>query len=339
MPVEKLSNLLLAIYRASRECLFTEFQEKVLLETKAILHFDSCTWGTGRMTPQGLVLHSLHLHEEHPERVRLYEEVKKQDLVPDLVRTRPGLTLNVHTPSLYSGKNQKDIRNYARLCGHQNSLVTGWVDPLTEAGRWVGFYRANQDLHFTEHERRLAQLLVPHVMEAFAISGVMHAARLRAADEQGDQCVAISDRLGLLYFMEPGFSELLRMEWSQWEGGILPEALREVLTVSCPAEYRGKKVVVGGTHVNDLVFLRGRRKTAIDNLTIRELEVAKYIATGWTHKMIARKLHISPATVRNHIQRIHQRLGVRNNAELGARLNNGDKLAGPTKSTRRRHEV
>lgn len=43
-----------------------------------------------------------------------------------------------------------------------------------------------------------------------------------------------------------------------------------------------------------------------------------FIAKGYTHKEVARLLQLSPATIRNHIQTIHQRLGVATNAELVA---------------------
>ena len=319
--MEKLSELLLAIYRASRALPFAEFQDAALKLAKAVLPFDSCTWGTGTLTPQGLVFHSLHLHEEHPDRVRLYEDVKDQDTVPGLVRAHPGTTLNVHPPTFYRGQYQAGIRDYARRCGHQNSLVTGWVHPETQVAPWVGLYRADPDWHFSEAERQFAQCLAPHLMEALAVNRVLYAARLRTLHGSAPHHVAIADRLGLLYFTEPGFSELMGREWPHWTGGSLPPPLCAAVTDQPPDVYRGAHVAIHMTHVKDLVFLKARSTLPIDGLTARELAVAKHIAAGRTHKEIARLLNIAPATVRNHIQRIHDRLQVRNNAELVAQLN------------------
>jgi DNA-binding CsgD family transcriptional regulator len=52
----------------------------------------------------------------------------------------------------------------------------------------------------------------------------------------------------------------------------------------------------------------------------RERQVAKPVARGRTYWEIAIELGISVATVRNHIQSIHEKLGVQNTAELRARI-------------------
>nr|WP_158651774.1 LuxR C-terminal-related transcriptional regulator [Marinobacterium profundum] len=44
------------------------------------------------------------------------------------------------------------------------------------------------------------------------------------------------------------------------------------------------------------------------------------MARGLSHKEVARALGIAPATARNHIQAIHERLRVRNSAELVEQL-------------------
>lgn len=51
-------------------------------------------------------------------------------------------------------------------------------------------------------------------------------------------------------------------------------------------------------------------------LTEREQQIAQHYAQGKTYKEIARALHISPSTVRNHITRIYAKLEIGNKAEL-----------------------
>lgn len=51
-------------------------------------------------------------------------------------------------------------------------------------------------------------------------------------------------------------------------------------------------------------------------LSEREFTVAERYATGETHKEIAAKLHIAPATVRNHLAAIFRKLEVKNKSEL-----------------------
>ncbi len=64
----------------------------------------------------------------------------------------------------------------------------------------------------------------------------------------------------------------------------------------------------------------------VDELSERELVVARYIAQGSRYREIARRLGLSPATVRNYTQAIHQRLGVRTNTELSLQLQTTDDL-------------
>ena len=54
----------------------------------------------------------------------------------------------------------------------------------------------------------------------------------------------------------------------------------------------------------------------IDQLSLRQRDIAIRYAQGLTHKQIATELSIAPATVRNHIATIYRHLGVSNKADL-----------------------
>lgn len=53
-------------------------------------------------------------------------------------------------------------------------------------------------------------------------------------------------------------------------------------------------------------------------LTRRELEVVRLLGSGANTKVAAERLHVSPATVRNHIQNIFSKLGVHSRLEAVA---------------------
>jgi DNA-binding NarL/FixJ family response regulator len=57
------------------------------------------------------------------------------------------------------------------------------------------------------------------------------------------------------------------------------------------------------------------RNGAGEPLTRREREILAGLATGHTYKEIAQKLSISAATVKNHLSRIYEKLGVRSRTE------------------------
>jgi DNA-binding NarL/FixJ family response regulator len=67
-----------------------------------------------------------------------------------------------------------------------------------------------------------------------------------------------------------------------------------------------------------LVPARGPAAGARDELSGRELDIAREIARGRTNREIAAELFISLSTVKTHITRIQAKLGVRNRVEIAA---------------------
>jgi DNA-binding NarL/FixJ family response regulator len=59
--------------------------------------------------------------------------------------------------------------------------------------------------------------------------------------------------------------------------------------------------------------------TVPDGLTGREREVASLLALGLSNRRIAEQLVIAEKTVKNHVQRVLEKLGARSRAEVAAR--------------------
>ncbi|HEY9227484.1 MAG TPA: helix-turn-helix transcriptional regulator, partial [Gemmatimonadaceae bacterium] len=60
--------------------------------------------------------------------------------------------------------------------------------------------------------------------------------------------------------------------------------------------------------------------TDVSGLTARERELAALLDEGLTNKEIAQRLHISVATVKNHVHRILEKLHVRRRGQAASRL-------------------
>ncbi len=70
-------------------------------------------------------------------------------------------------------------------------------------------------------------------------------------------------------------------------------------------------------------------------LSSRELEVLRLVATGYSNAMIARRLHLSPNTVKRHVEAVLDRLNARNRAEAVAQAAHLDLLDPPASSPTR----
>jgi DNA-binding CsgD family transcriptional regulator len=57
-----------------------------------------------------------------------------------------------------------------------------------------------------------------------------------------------------------------------------------------------------------------------EELSAREHEILRWVALGLTNDEVARRLWLSPHTVRTHLQHIYGKLGVRTRTEAAARL-------------------
>ena len=69
-----------------------------------------------------------------------------------------------------------------------------------------------------------------------------------------------------------------------------------------------------------LASLAGERIESAEPLTRREREVAALVAEGLSNKEIALDLRIGPATVKNHVHNILDKLGIRRRAAVAGKL-------------------
>ena len=316
--MDELNKVLLALYAASREVPLDQFQEAALSLLKSAVHFDSAIWGSGLLTRSGLSYHSLHLHNEPQDLAVQYEEVKHQDdAVLQLWTDAPSTTRRFHAPLLFQARDKAGIRAYAARLGHQNYIVSSERSLDTGLAHWIALYRVKRENQYSETERLLVAQLAPHLREALRINCVLHMERSYAGRD--GYCTAIADLKGFLHHADASFADMIHAEWPHWNGGSLPDELIQSLTRTSHG-YTGESLVLRCTWVKSLMFLKTRAKRAADSLTEREQAIALQVKQGLSHKEIARVLGVAPATVRNHVQNIHRKLGAHTNAEVAGHL-------------------
>lgn len=315
--MEDLSALLLRLYSTARQTPSGEFQDAALALIQPLASFTSAAWGSGRLTGDGIVHHTSHLVGEPPDRLIDYEEIKHLDNAAFVVGKNLGRAIRFHAPTLYQERKYLGIREYARRWKHDNYILASRFVNDSGLLQWVGVYRSNDDRQYCEAERQCIEILLPHLVEALRINLALSLREGSAAPAKG---AAIVDRFGIVHQADRVFLEFMRAEWPTFRHVALPQALVDCLQNASDSVYVGSEIAIAIRHVRDLILLKARRKAPVDDLSGRQLAVAKLVAEGLNHKEISRRLQISPTTVRNYIQAIHERLGVRTNVQLSNQL-------------------
>ena len=311
---------LIELYRLFPGAPPAEFSDAALRILKLRLHFDSALWGTFALTPEGPHQHTVHLHGLPMEMLRGYQRVHAHNLPYHAAAARPGRTVNlsmdrvaaqVHPSALAFG------RRWGLLC----TLTTLIEERALNLFSIVALYRNDLRRPFSESERRFKQSVAPHLVAAWRMNA------LHFLDEQArptralGRARALVAPLGEISLAEPTLAELLRAETREWHGPMLPEPLLPLVRGETDV-YCGNAVVAAlERRLEDgAVVISVRRRVPLDELSSRELQVAREFASGKSHKEIASLLGTSPATVRSQIQSAYRKLGVDKKVDLLRRL-------------------
>jgi DNA-binding CsgD family transcriptional regulator len=316
------NEFILNIYRVAQDTPTDRFQARALELVNSVLRFDSCRWGMAlNYTGHRLAFESAYEHNEMSGVLDAYLEVLDQDLVGLAAAAHAGSTINVNARQLCEDRpDHAAYLDYLCRFRHENMLVTGMVAPSSSA-KSLSYYRWNKDDSFTERERQLSQSLFPHMMEALTINLRIGLAQFRSMDSAVRWPLAMCDSNGSILYAAPDFLALLRAQWPEMKASRLPAALVDALITRRQLKHATDQVLVCvGLREDKVLYLKARAPHVIDSLSPRELQVARLVAKGMNYKEIAIALQLSPATVRNHLQRIHDRIGIRSNAELSAQL-------------------
>ena len=107
-----------------------------------------------------------------------------------------------------------------------------------------------------------------------------------------------------------------RPVWLNLSTLVTPNESREPLTIHLFRDVTATKELLG--LVQQRLSSPAAPAETDAGLTRRELEVLRLMATGANTKIAAERLHVSPATIRNHVQNILGKLGVHSRLEAVA---------------------
>ncbi|MBU1237576.1 MAG: LuxR C-terminal-related transcriptional regulator [Gammaproteobacteria bacterium] len=310
--LSRLGRMVMALHRLTTSTTVSDFQRMAFQTLLAELPFDSGIWATGAMGA-GPVVHSSYSHNQPPEMMRAWQKLLADDTILAETLKRPGVTLRATADGPEGGPPQPpEVREHMRRFGMEHVLATTYIDPGLGLIDGFSLYRADPNARFTEPERLLVQHALPHMVESW------RNCRLRLVRQENPPAVlsgralGICDQQGVLHTAGPNFANMMRNEWPGWRGPLLPQQW----LAGNRKTFVGHRITASLHTLNDLWLVKLRHRSPLDNLTPREIDIARRFGLGLNYQDIAAELHISPATVRNHLTNIYGKLGVANKVEL-----------------------
>lgn len=312
--LHRLSRTLREIHRLSREVPAADFQDTAFEAMKELIRFDAGYWGGGRGPIEAVTQHYAHLHRLPFEKMNASFERAKSH--PKHIEVISRCIINAGQAQVLDTR-EAGIGDFYGPFGVNQVVTLYQYDTDLSLYHIISLYRGGEE-RFTEQERLLFESAVPHLQDAWRESKLLHISGANRNACPLSPAAALLDKEGVVHFARPAFVELMRREWPEWRGPFVPEAMRRVQD----GAFTGERVAARFTPQNDFFLAVLRNKGAVDQLTARELEVAKQLAKGASHKEIANSLAIAPATARNHITRIHAKLGSSKGTQVAAMLMN-----------------
>ena len=311
-PNRKLSVFLLDLYAAAVREEVGRFERCFFALLEDLVPFDAGWTGVATREDDRPINHNsfvYHLPEDFfPE----WRRIVAHDPLADLTRLVYGKAALVDIrdegvdPVFQDWARKFDLKHLLRICALDNRF--GLIG-------FLSVYRRDPERPFAAAEIETIETIIPHLAAAMRINRMMQLFRL-GKDTVRATRHAICDAYGVIHRADEAFAEAVEAEWPGWNGRTLPDALRRHLQ-SQPAEpFLSSIHRIEISPIAGLFVLELRPRSLVDRLASRELETIQHFANGASYKEVARRMNISPATVRHHLRSAYKKLGVHDKTQM-----------------------
>lgn len=323
------TELVMRLYREAMTLSGDAFQASAIRSLRLALRFESAIWGRGYFGGPGpleghLIPLQVHTHEVDPAALEQWKAINRADKVIPIVLATPRRTHAFHAPTLFAGKTDSAMRDYARRFGRQSYLITAFGSPDSTLREWCSFYRPDAQDRFTVEERERCEVLTNHLIQAFEVNSLCSNAApsqtpRRRTDEGAETYTALAVPTGRLVSAQTGFTRACAQQWPEFDGRTLPMTVLRPLLHGA-GTVRLARLTLSGQPIADLWWLRLQVKPGPALLPPRRLDVAALFAHGHSTKQIAVVMGLAHSTVRNQLIAAYRTLGVSDRSGLRARL-------------------
>ena len=311
LELNEFSAFVLSLSSGTHAAEAERFQQRTIARLQSCIGFDSAWWGVGAIGADRVLTFQSFLHELPATFLDDWTAIAHADRLAFRVFAHPGVAQLSEQPRA------EEMQRFCQRHGFGSALSISLPDASSGLGMFLSLYRNSAAARFSEEERCLYQLLMPHVVVAWRESWKDEIFRQHVDREI---CYALVSDQGLLLDADPEFSRRLLAEWPDWTGTALTGQVQAVARTG--KGYRGKYIEIYVKEANaagaTTLWCIPRSAAA---LTPREESIARQYAIGFSYKEIARHFDLTPATVRSYLRDCYIKLGVSNKYELGAAIN------------------
>lgn len=219
--LHRLSRTLREIHRLSREATVAGFQDAAFEAMKELVRFDTGYWGGGREPVEAVVIHYQHLHRlPAEEMIAAFEKAKTlsshvEFITHCVINAGQAQAFDTHEAGIGDFYGSFGVDQVVTLYQHDADLGLYHV---------ISLYRSGAE-RFTESERLLFESAVPHLLDAWRESKLLHISGVNRDACPLTPAAALLDKEGVVHFARPAFVDLMRREWPEWRGPFVPEAM------------------------------------------------------------------------------------------------------------------
>jgi DNA-binding CsgD family transcriptional regulator len=210
-------------------------------------------------------------------------------------------------------------REFSSPGGVEHAMMIVEHNPVTDLAEIICLFRADPTDPFSDEDKAGLEHLAPHLVAAWRQSQLAHHYRAAMAGAglglSGHESYAVTDDHGLVHAAGEDFCLALRDVSPGWRGPHFPAILQELVEGSRSA------IIIGdyefaARRANQRRLFTVSRQVGAFGLTPTETRVARLYAEGLSQRDISLRQGVSPATVRNQLASVYQKLDVHSKLEL-----------------------
>ncbi|MEO3388199.1 helix-turn-helix transcriptional regulator [Mesorhizobium sp. CAU 1741] len=306
------SDFLLELYNDAYTFKPDELRQRSLANLQRFISFDFAVWGggwaDGRTVTDLVTLHqSSRVLEE-------WHDVADSDQFCDLTLSHLGTTARFDDIADY--RQGVAYNEHWRRFNAAHMMATIIPEKSDGYVSFVGLCADDRPKVFSENERDIAQVLMPHLSQALRMSRDLWTERVRTSHE----AVALIDAAGGILATQGPFQDFADAEWGIRLHRVPALAMNALLS---RGQWRGQVMDARLSSFEENYFMHVSIHPVLCRLSRRERDVAELFASGMTSKQVAQHLGTSPATVRNQIVSVYEKLEISNKAALARLVGNG----------------